>query len=422
MIKKYKNNKLLNNIASLGSATLLTAALSFVLGVITRNILGPEQYGYWLTVSLIFTFTPLFQFGILNAMNREVPFYLARNDFNRVQRIRETVFSFIFTFPLLLVVLLLISSGVLFITEIRIEYKVGLLLASLIAGFTYLSDYAEMYYKSAQNFNKASKLISIKSISQSILTILLVYFIGYIGLYLGMLLSLLIECFMAKGIFPKLKVKYKLSEYGQLIKTGLPILIVGLVWSIMIGTDRIIISIYMAPKDMGNYGVGMMVFNAVMLFPQVLSQVFYPKVVELVSTGDFFEIKRFYMKVNKLLAIIMLIFVIIGYFLLPYFITWFMPKYIQGIMVGQILIIGVYPLTLVNIAANYFNSTNNQKTYLLIQVMSILLNVLLCITFIHFNKSINSVALATSISFTFYSIIMNLIFWLKIKQPNIQNV
>ncbi|WP_246097002.1 lipopolysaccharide biosynthesis protein [Psychrobacillus soli] len=409
------NNKILINIASLGTATLINAVLAFVLGIVTRNILGPEQFGYWLTVSLIFTFIPLFQLGTFNAMNREIPFFLVRKDYKRVIEIRETVFSFIFTIPLLLVLLLIVSSLITFFTQIKIEYKMGLLLGSIISGFTYLSGYVDMYYKSEQNFKRASTLISIKSMSQTIITVILVFFYGYIGLYLGMLFSLLIHTFMGKKVFPKIKSLHTIYEYKRLVKIGFPILIVGIIWSIMIAIDRIIISIFMTPKDLGNYGVGMMVFSTMMLFPQVISQVMYPKIVELVSIGDYSKIKRLYWKVNTILAISMIFVMIIGYILLPYFITWYMPEYNDGIRAAQLLLMGLYPLTLVNLAAAYFNSTDNQKVYMAIQVVSILINIALSIVFLYFNKSITSVAIATSISFIIYSILMNTVFLLKIK-------
>ncbi|MGG3467839.1 oligosaccharide flippase family protein [Neobacillus pocheonensis] len=416
MINNLKNNTMLNNIFSLGSATLINAILTFLVGILTRNVLGPELYGYWLTISLIFTFTPILQLGTLNAMNREVPFYLARNDIKIVYDIRSSVFSFMFTIPLFSVLLLLVLSGILFFTDIRFEYKIGLMIASLIAGFTYISSYVEMYYKSEQNFRKASKIISIKSISQSILTVLFVYIFGYTGLYFGMLFSLIIEVALAKETFPKLGAKHTYKEYMDLIRVGFPILLVGIIWSIMIATDRIIISIYMTPEDLGNYGVGMLVFSTMMLIPQVISQVFYPKIVELVSKRNFIEIKRFYWKINKILALIMFFIVIIGYLLLPYFITWFMPEYINGIKAAQILLIGIYPLTLVGVSANYFNATNNQKVYIFIQIIGILLNVIIGVLLLKINNFITSISYATSISFAIYCILMNTFFIIKIKE------
>lgn len=415
LLRKFKVNKTLMNITSLGSATFLQAILVFIVEVLTRNMLGPKLFGYWLTVSLIFMFAPIFQLGTQNAMNREVPFYLAREDKKRVQEIREAVFSFIFTIPFLMFLLLLVASIALFFMETKLEYSLGLLLSSFITILMCFCSYAEMYYKSEQNFNKASGLITIKSISQAIFTLLFVYTLGYVGLYIGMVIGLLIELIWAKEIIPRFRGFHGLSKYVKLIKIGFPILTIGLVWSIIISSDRIIISIFMTPEELGYYGVGMLVFGAMMLLPQVLSQVFYPKIVGLVSKNNYAEIKRIYWKVNRLLGLLALIVVIIGYLALPYFIKLFMPQYIMGIEAAQILLLGIYPLTLVGIAANFFNSTNNPKIYLMIQGICILSNIILSLIFLNMHHSITSIALATSISYTIYSILMNIFFWVKIR-------
>lgn len=412
---KSNLNSTLVNISTLGFATLINAALTFIVGVFTRNILGPEQYGFWVAVSLIFTFTPIFQLGTLNAMNREVPFYLKRNDMKKVQEIRESVFSFLFTIPIYIVGLLVVLSLLISFSEIQSEYKTGLFLASLIIFFSYLSSYIEMYFKSQQDFKTASKLIMIKSITTSLLTLLFVLLVGYEGLYIGMLLALLIQIFMTRKRIPFNSRKYNFSYYKNLIKIGFPILLVGIIWSLMIASDRFIITIFLTAKDLGDYSVSILVFSSVMLFPQVLGQVFYPKIVEFVSQDANDEIKKLFWKVNKILAFMMLIVVTVGYFVLPYFITRFMPDYIEGIKAAQILLLGIYPLTLVGVAANYFNSTSNQKVYIIIQLISIVLNILLSIVFLQYSNSINSVALATSITFFIYFILMNITFIFKIR-------
>lgn len=410
LINKIKENNILSNIFSFGSATLLSAVLSFVVGVLTRNMLGPEQYGYWLTVSMLFSFVPLFQLGTVNAMNREVPFYLARKDYNRVREIKNLTLSFIFTLPLILVVMLFIISGLLFFIDISYEYQIGFLLASFISFFIFLSTYVEMYYKSEQNFRMASKLVSVKSILQSLVTILFVFIIGYEGLYIGMLLAFIIEVVMGSRSFQEFKFQFDLYKYKELIKTGFPILLVGLIWSILIASDRLIITIFMTPKDLGNYGVGMLIFNSMMLLPQVIGQVLYPKIVELVSKEKNGEIKRLYWKVNKMLAITVGLIVVAGYFLFPIFINYFMPDYKEGVRAGQILILGIYPLTLVGFAANYFNATGKQKIYINILIFVILINIILSVLLLYINQDILSVAIGTSLSYLIYFILMNYFF------------
>jgi O-antigen/teichoic acid export membrane protein len=420
LINKIKQNNIVRNIFSFGSATLLSAGLSFVVGVLTRNMLGPEQYGYWLTVSMLFSFVPLFQLGTVNAMNRDVPFYLARKDYIRAQEIKNLTLSFIFTLPLFLVVIFLLISGLLFFIDISYEYQIGFLLASFISFFIFLSTYVEMYYKSEQNFRMASKLVSVKSVSQSLITLLFIYFIGYEGLYIGMLLALIIEVIIGRKSFQGFKFQFDLNKDKELIKTGFPILLVGLIWSILIASDRLIITIFMTPEDLGNYGVGMLIFNSIMLLPQVIGQVFYPKVVELVSMQNYKEIYRQYLRVNSFLAILMALLILVLYLVFPLFVNLFIPDYNRGVAAGQVLILGIYPLTLVNFAANYFNATKNHKVYFLIQVITIFINIILCIIFISIHFDIISIAWATSISYFLYSIIMNYCFLSKIKQYNVR--
>lgn len=415
MNMKSNLNSTLINISTLGSATLINASLVFIVGILTRNILGPEQYGFWVAISLIFTFIPIFQLGTLNAMNREVPFYLKRNDLNKVREIRESVFSFLFTFPIYIVGFLVLLSILISFSEIKSEYKTGLFLASLIVFFSYISGYIETYFKSQQDFKTTSKLFMVKSIATSLLTLIFVFIIGYEGLYIGLLLALLIQIFIARKTLPINKRKYTFSQYKKLIKIGFPILLVGIIWSLMIASDRIIITIFLTPKDLGDYSVSILVFSSTMLLPQVIGQVFYPKIVEFVSQGSNDKIRTLFWKVNKILAVIMLIVVVSGYIALPYFISWFMPDYVEGIKAAQILLLGVYPLTLVGVAANYFNSTHNQKVYIFIQLISIVLNILLSIAFLQYSNSINSVALATSMTFFIYFILMNITFIYKIR-------
>ncbi|WNS75207.1 oligosaccharide flippase family protein [Bacillus sp. DTU_2020_1000418_1_SI_GHA_SEK_038] len=417
--KKIKQNKTIENILSLGSATLLSAIFTFLVGVATRNILGPKQYGYYLAISLAFTFIPLFQLGTLNAMNREVPFYLARQNGERVQEIRNLTFSFLFTLPLFSVVLFILASISLFFFDIDQEYQTGILLTALISIFLFLSGYVEMFYKSEQNFRVASKLMFIKNVSQSILTLILVLCIGYEGLFIGMLLALIIEVYVGRKSFQKVKLIFDFEKYKDLVKTGFPILLVGLVWSIMIASDRIIIAIMMTPEDVGNYGIGMLIFSSMMLLPQVIGQVLYPKIVGLVSQKQYKEIKDYYWKINKILALVMALIVFVGYLCIPYFIEFFMPEYVKGIQSAQILMLGIYPLTLVGFAANYFNSTDNQRVYLSIQVVSILSNAVLSLFLLRIDFSINVIALATAFSFSLYFLLMNIVF---IKKVNVDEV
>jgi O-antigen/teichoic acid export membrane protein len=408
----------LSNILSFGSATLISSALSFVLGVVSRNILGPEQYGYWVSLSMAFTFIPLLQLGVLNAMNREIPYYFARNSIEEVNQIRQKTFSFLITFPTFIMLLLLLFSIFVYNSNVASEYKVGFIFISFIGMLLFLSAYVEMYYKSIQDFRSASKLIAVKGVVQSVLSIVFILFFGFIGLFLGMLAALIIEIIMGRRAFKKMSFifNFRFQSYVPLIKTGFPILMVGLIWSVLIAADKIILTIMMDSSALGNYSVALLVFSTMMLLPQVISQVYYPKIVTMVSKEEYQQIKQSYKRVNFFLLVISLIIVLVGLLLLPPIIRLLMPEYEKGIVSAQILLVGLIPLTLVNYAANYFNATHNQKLYIKILVVCILVNILVSITLLLIYPNISMVAIGTSITFLLYFILMNSFFWKIIKR------
>ncbi|UOE57979.1 polysaccharide biosynthesis C-terminal domain-containing protein [Cytobacillus oceanisediminis] len=82
------------------------------------------------------------------------------------------------------------------------------------------------------------------------------------------------------------------------------------------------------------------------------------------------------------------------------------------------LILGIYPVTLVGFSANYFNSTNKQKSYITIQMIALIINIFLSIILLKINYNIISIAIGTSISYLIYSILMNIYFWISIKYKN----
>lgn len=411
--KKIYNLPSFSNILTFGSATLLSSVLAFVLGVVSRNILGPEQYGYWVSLSMAFTFIPLLQLGVLNAMNREIPYYAARNLIEEANQIRQKTFSYLITFPSFIMLLLLLYSIFIYNSDIASEYKIGFIFISFMGILLFLSIYVEMYYKSIQDFKSASKLVAVKGIVQSVLSIIFIFLFGFSGLFLGMLAALVIEIIIGRKAFKEMEfiVDFQFRSYIPLIKTGFPILMVGLIWSILIAIDKIILTFMMGPSDLGNYSVALLVFSTMMLLPQVIAQVYYPKIVTMVSKEEYPQIKQSYKRVNQFLLVISISIVTVGMFILPTLIRLLMPEYEAGIVSAQILLVGIIPLTLVNFAANYFNATYNQWLYIKILVVCIVVNILVSTTLLIVYPDISMVAIGTSITFLLYFILMNTFFW-----------
>ena len=67
--------KIIKDIIGYSSSSLISQALSLVVGFWVARILGPSDFGIWNAVSLVLVYGAYSEFGILSAMGRDLPFY-----------------------------------------------------------------------------------------------------------------------------------------------------------------------------------------------------------------------------------------------------------------------------------------------------------------------------------------------------------
>ena len=84
-------NKMIRDSMTMLLSTLFTAGVTFVTDIISRNILGIQQYGLWLTISTVLVYGTIIQFGVLNGMNREIPRLLGKNQAEEAEYMRQVV-------------------------------------------------------------------------------------------------------------------------------------------------------------------------------------------------------------------------------------------------------------------------------------------------------------------------------------------
>ena len=90
-------NKMIRDSMTMLLSTLFTAGVTFVTDIISRNILGPQQYGLWLTISTVLVYGTIIQFGVLNGMNREIPRLLGKNQAEEAEYMRQVVKGWMIT-------------------------------------------------------------------------------------------------------------------------------------------------------------------------------------------------------------------------------------------------------------------------------------------------------------------------------------
>jgi O-antigen/teichoic acid export membrane protein len=192
----------------------------------------------------------------------------------------------------------------------------------------------------------------------------------------------------------------------QLIKTGWPLLVNGLVWMVMVSIDKFVILGTMTMEDMGHYSIGNFGFSTLVLIPQALSQVYYVKMSTYYGAQrDVFSLVEAASRFSRTISAVTCLTAVGALTLLPPFVSWLMPKYIPGVPAAQIMIVGVALYSTSMIYSNIFSILKKNGELLGNTILICILNAVFSLGLVYiFGKDIRMVAAGTSVAYALYSL------------------
>lgn len=380
--------------------TFLLRISKFFIFLYAAKILGPDLWGSWNILLILSMYFANFHFGLINAFNREGPLYTDNTSyFNNIKKnivsgimISLIFFTFILSFTLLFIDSIDPNTTILFL---------------LFFVFNQLYNFIEIYYKVKIEF----KRISYYQISRTIILLSTAFFFidnyGINGFIVSLCIPDILFVLFNIKILRHFTFKPNIVFLKEYIKIGLPIMIVGFTFLLIQTIDRLVIMQFFDKNQLGIYSLGTTIFQALLIFPQILSMQFYPRMIRSYGVDkDKNCLKKSFLNQLLLSFLIVIPIVIVGIFLIPIIINNYLYDYVDSILVSQILICTVLFLPITFVSGNVFNILDLQKKYLFFQVVAIAINLILSLIAINLNFGIEGVAFATFISFLFYSLIM----------------
>lgn len=367
ILSKLKNKINFQSTASmivgLSGAQLYGNAIRLVSGFIIAKLLLPEMLGVFNGFALILGYLIVAQLGIMNALNRELPYLIGKGQ-------RDTALKYASTAQWWEIFLSIISFVVLFSISIyyfynkNYIYAAGLITFAIAAVYQFYGvNYLQILYRTNGDFNKLS-LNSIIVSSVGLIGVLFVWKWAFWGLCLRYIINNLVELLLlwkwkpitVKPIFDKLIFK-------QLMQIGLPIFFVGIIFSLW-GTlhDTLLLKIG-GTKNLGIYALTTMILGSLSIVTNTINQVIYPKLSLLYGQGkttlELYKIPFAPLKVYLLLIIPI---VVVLYFVIPYLVHSLLPQYNEGINVAQwsLLLLIINGFSVYNLM---FNVIKRQKDY-----------------------------------------------------------
>lgn len=392
-------------------ATVVSAMGHFIFSIVSKIYIVPNDYGVYSTCLLLTTYLGYLQLGVMNSYNRDYPQLIGANEDEKAKKLSNVSFSFISAVYLLASVALTILFAILDISGmIEKRYTVGFALCAINSLLIAVENFGSAKTRITKGFNIVSYVIMLQLISV-VIGIVLTIKIGYYALYLTTMCSYLIGILLYyKPAFRDIQLDLDKQLLVQQIKFGLPLLISGLIWTIVNSIDKFVILTFVpgSATALGLYSIAQMGFSYMILIPTALSQVFYVKMGKIYGdTKDVQVLNRVALNYTRVVSIITCIVAFIALFLLSDFVNLIIPNYNGGVKSAQILIVGLsfYAPTMVN--GNILTILKENAAILRSSIYLCLLNIIFSISLVLlFGAKIEYVALGTAISYVIRSLIV----------------
>jgi len=363
-LRKFDKRSTSSMILYLGSAQMFSNAVRIISGLLVAKFVLPHVLGTFNGFALIISYLPLLQFGIMNGLNRDLPYFLGKGEVAKAKEY-ASVSQFWELSLSILVFIILTLLAVYYLFESNYLFAAGFFTYALASVHHYYGlNYLQVLFRTNQDFNKLSSITVIISII-SLLSVLLVWKWNFYGLCLRSVITVLVELILLWKWKPlSVKPIFNFQILKEVNKVGLPIFIVGIIF-LMWGTFQNTLVLKLGGAEQyGFFALALMIESSLGVVALSVSQVIYPKMAFEYGAGK--KVKDLLkLSIKPILAIFVLLIpsIIIAWIFLPYFVNWLLPNYIGGVEAARWTLL----LLLVSIWAvnnNIFNVLQKQRDLL----------------------------------------------------------
>jgi len=328
--------RIIKNTAFFAGANIISFFITAFGGFFIAKILGPKDYGGYSAYKLFISYAINLQLGILQGLQREIPFLKAQGKKDKLNSLLNSAFSFTFLTSLIAIVLLFSLS----FHSSPFFKKVFIITLPLIP-FFFFKEFYRFSMRGLEKFRDLSFLNVFDSVNVILTVIILALIFKGEGAVFGFALSnfvyFLIAFYITRIIFFKIRINF--DEIKSLFKVGFPIFAIGVLNIFIFSVDRIFILGLQGRESYGIYAIAMNFMNLIYQIPIAFSLVLLPYLTrKKVNEGSLshFLIKNDFVISLYLLAVSLIIFVF--YPATSFVILKFLPKYTNSLPILKLLL------------------------------------------------------------------------------------
>lgn len=362
--KKFSSEGLLGVLSVFAGGKILSTFLRMMGGFLATRFVDPSDMGTFNGIGLSQTYAGLLQLGIVNGLNRELPYFLGKGDQERAHKL-TSVTQYWITIIGGLSFSILFSVGLYKLFIGKYDLAFGWMAYAVSVFFMFYCDrYLMATFRTNKEFNKLAYIDVLQSVS-NIGAVVFVKFFGFFGLCLRLLSMTGTNAFFLWKWRPiRVKSYWDFNEFKHLFKIGFPNLIVGqsnVIWGAINST---LLLAWLGNTSLGLYSLAILTSSTLMIVPQSLSQILFPRLSEMIGKGnDLKQLFKFILKPAIFVTLAMVPVVLIGWWALPFFAEKLLPKYVEGVEAAQWALLQVLVLSTASVN-NIFSVIKRQDLYL----------------------------------------------------------
>lgn len=267
-------------VGSLAGGNYVAMALSMVGGVLLGRLVAPATLGLYNGIGLALGYAPFLQLGILNGLNRELPYYVGKGDRQRVEELAAAAQAWA------LIVGGMVGLALLGVAAWQLArgerwQAAGWFTNAILAVFLFYNTcYLQCTYRTAHDFARLAWV----SVAQSVVGLGLLALVAWLSFYGLCLRALLIGAIGTAMLFywrpVRVGPKWNIGHLKHLLVIGAPIFGVGQLYAWWFVINSTLVLKFAGVEGMGLYAMVNMACSAIELIPSAVSQVVYPRMAE----------------------------------------------------------------------------------------------------------------------------------------------
>lgn len=350
------------------TATIVGQGIGLIRAVILPILFSPAQMGIWNLMNVIFGYGGNAHVGLLDGMNKAIPFLRMKNDPEQVERIKDSVFW---------MNLLLggFAGGAIWFVSWHMPgaYGVGMRITAGIVFLQLIFYYLFSLLRADNRFGLLSGGVAGLSVASTIL--ILGGALGFqdrvCGALVGLMTAygLIVVYWLLKSGY-RFAVQFRFDAIRKALELGVPLIVIAFLSTIFMSVDRWMIAAWLDETQLGYYALGFMASNLLVLVPGSVASVLYPRMLKRFAVNDDPRaVRSFLMVPLRALVVLMLILISVAVVVLPLLIRLFVPKYLPSVPILMVLIPSAFFISLMPLAGNYLIAINRQRLIIAAQVI-----------------------------------------------------